>query len=186
MVVIIHSFYCLDSLYEAILDAAPDATARSHLLAATKKESGAWLHALPMSSLELHMDDDIIRIAVGLRLGVTLTHPHHCRLCGAEVDHLATHGLSCRKSLGRHPCHAAINDLVRRSLAAAKILLHLEPIGISSSDGKRPDGITIVPWKSGRVLVWDATCPDAYAPSYVPLAMREAGAFHRWCCTSLR
>ena len=26
------------------------------------------------------------------------------------------------------------------------------------------------------MLVWDATCPDAYAPSYVPLAMREAGA----------
>ena len=87
MVVIIHSFYCLDSLYEAILDAAPDATARSRLLAATKKESGAWLHALPMSSLELHMDDDIIRIAVGLRLGVTLTRPHRCRLCGAESGH---------------------------------------------------------------------------------------------------
>ena len=162
--------------YEAILAAAPDTTACARLLAATKKETGAWLHALPISSLGLRMDDEILRVAVGLRLGVTLCHPHSCQLCGAEVDHLATHGLSCRRSLGRHPRHAAVNDLVKRSLAAAKIPSLLEPTGVSSSDGKRPDGITIVPWKSGRVLVWDATCPDTYAPSYVPLATREAGA----------
>ena len=41
-----------------------------------------------------------------------------CHLCRAEVGHLATHGLSCRKSLGRHPRHAAINDLVKSSLAS--------------------------------------------------------------------
>ena len=40
------------------------------------------------------MDDDTIRVAVGLRLGIPLCHPHHCSLCGAEVDNLATHGLS--------------------------------------------------------------------------------------------
>ena len=52
--------------YEAILAAAPDTTARARLLAATKKETGAWLHALPISSLGLRMDDEILRVAVGL------------------------------------------------------------------------------------------------------------------------
>ena len=33
-----------------------------------------------------------------------------------------------------------------------------------------------MPWKSGRVLVWDATCPDTFAPSHLQLAVREAGA----------
>ena len=92
------------------------------------------------------------------------------------MDHLATHGLSCRKSQGRHSRHAAINDLIKRSLAAVKIPAHLEPTGISRSDGKRPEGATIVPWKGGRVLVWDATCPDTLAPSHITLATREAGA----------
>ena len=57
----------------------------------------------------------------------------------------------------------AINDLIKRSLAAVKIHAHLESTGISKSDGKQPDGATIVPWKGERVLVWDATCPDTFA-----------------------
>ena len=162
--------------YENLLDAAPDACSRSRLLAAARKESGAWLHAFPMSALGLRMDDEVIQIAMGLRLGVTLCQPHQCRQCRAHVDHLATHGLCCRKSQGRHPRHAAISELIKRSLASAKIPSHLEPTGISQSDGKRPDGATIVPWRSGRVMVWDATCPDTFAPSHISLATSEAGA----------
>ena len=85
-------------------------------------------------------------------------------------------GWGCPKSQGRHSRHAAINDLIKRLLAAVKIPAHLEATGISRSDGKRPDGATIVSWKGGKVLVWDATCPDTFAPSHITLAMREAGA----------
>ena len=91
------------------------------------------------------------------------------------IFHLGLHGLSCRKSQGRHPRHAAVNELIRRSLASAKIPSHLEPSGITRSDGKRPDGATIMPWKNGRTMVWDATCPDTFAPSHVAHAAREAG-----------
>ena len=34
----------------------------------------------------------------------------------------------------------------------------------------------MVPWKIGRVLVWDVTCADTLAPSHRQLASREAGA----------
>ena len=34
----------------------------------------------------------------------------------------------------------------------------------------------MTPWKCGRVLVWDVTCPDTFAPSHVMLATSEAGA----------
>ena len=32
-----------------------------------------------------------------------------------------------------------------------------------------------MPWKNGRTMVWDVTCPDTFAPSHVAHAAREAG-----------
>jgi len=160
---------------EHLLKDISDPRARARLLASRTKESGAWLNVLPISSLGLRMDDNTIRIAVGLRLGVPLCRPHSCQHCGAEVDSLATHGLSCRWSEGRHHRHAALNNIIHRALSSAKIPSRLEPSGLQRSDGKRPDGITVVPWKCGKLLVWDATCPDTFAPSYISSAASEAG-----------
>ena len=140
------------------------------------KGSDAWLNVLPISSLGLRMDDNTIRTAVGLRLGAPLCRPHACHHCGSEVDSLATHRLSCRWSEGRYHRHAALNDIVHRALTSAKIPSRLEPSGLYRTDGKRPDGITVVPWKNGRLLVWDATCPDTFAPSYLASTTSDAGA----------
>ena len=71
---------------------------------------------------------------------------------------------------------AAVNNVVHRSLSSAKVPSRLEPSGLYCSDGKRPDGITVMPWKDGKLLMWDATCPDTFASSYVALATSEAGA----------
>ena len=148
-----------------LLENAPDARCRARLLAASTMDAGTWLNALPISSL-LRMDDDTIRVAIGLRLGSSLCRPHVCAHCGAEVDSLATHGLSCRWSEGRHHRHAPLNDILHRALTSAHVPSRLEPSGLYRSDGKRPDGITVVPWKNRKLLVWDATCPDTFAPSY--------------------
>ena len=177
---------CVQETYDNLLENASDPRSRARLLAAATKESGAWLNALPISSLGLRMDDNVVRIAVGLRLGVPLCRPHRCRDCRDEVDELATHGLGCVKSKGRHPRHAAINSVIQRSLAAAQIPSTLEPTGLSRSDGKRPDGATIAPWKSGRPLVWDATCPDTYAASYVIQSTSEARAVAKLAETKKR
>ena len=83
---------------ESLLENAPDDMAHARLLAVSTKESGAWLHALSISSVGLRMDDNTVRAAVGQRLGSTLCRPHTCQHCGADVSHLATHGLSCKKS----------------------------------------------------------------------------------------
>ena len=166
----------MEATADALLDSAPDAKSRARLLAASSKESGAWLNALPVSSLGLRMDDDTIRIAVGLRLGSPLCRPHTCQHCGEAVDQSGTHGLSCHHSVGRHSRHAALNNLIHKTLSTAKIPSRLEPSGLCQSDGKRPDGVSIVPWKSGKFLVWDATCPDTFAPSYLALTCTSSEA----------
>ena len=74
------------------------------------------------------------------------------------------------------PSPTAVNDIVHCVIFAAHLSSRLEPTGLSRSDNKRPDRVTLVPWRSGRLLVWDATCPDTFAPSHLPSATREAGA----------
>ena len=54
------------------------------------------------------------------------------------------------------------------------------------SDGKRPDGITMVPWEYGKLLVWDATCTDTYTPSYTSSASCEAGGVGAMAMTRKR
>ena len=83
-------------------------------------------------------------------IGSTLCQPHTWHR--AQRDGTTTYGLSCRWSKRQHHFHAAVNYIVH-------LLSRLEPTGLFCSDGKQPDGITLVPWRSCRLLVWDATCP---------------------------
>ena len=109
-----------------LLESAANDLTKVRLLGFSCPESGAWLNALPLSCIGLRMDDDVIRIAVGLRLGLALCHPHACSDCGAEVNVDGIHGLSCRYSRGRHSRYSALNDIVKCSLEAAKIPSPLE------------------------------------------------------------
>ncbi len=64
-------------LTSQLLEEARDEACRARLLASASKESGAWLHALPVTSLGLRLDDDSVSIAVGVRLGVPVCGPTH-------------------------------------------------------------------------------------------------------------
>src|SRR6218665_1746826 len=54
-----------------------------------------WLMALPITSCGLCIDNEGVRVAVGLRLGLDLCSPHMCQ-CGDAVSSDGHHGLVCR------------------------------------------------------------------------------------------
>lgn len=146
------------------------------LAAASSPHSGDWLKAFPSSATGTMLDDACLRVAICQRLGLRVCEPHPCR-CGLTVDGLGLHPLSCRMSAGRIPRHAALNDIVRRGLTSAGIPSILEPVGLDRGDGKRPDGITIFPYRHGRCLVWDATCTDTFSQrALVPSATQPGTA----------
>ena len=130
---------------------------------------------MPVPSLGLKLDDKSIRVACGLHLGCPLCHIHNCT-CGKRVDPNGYHGLSYRMCYGRHSRHDHVNRLIKEALGSAEITSRLEPTGTSKLDKKRPDGISYYPFKNGRCLAWDYTCPDTLAISHVKKSTsKEAG-----------
>ena len=166
----------VSSIAAELLATAPDSFSKVRLLSASKKESGAWLHTLPVTSVGLHMDDNTIRIAIGLRLGAPHCIPHLCHHCGSNVDAFGTDELSFCYSADRHFRHAMLNDILHRALSSANVPSRLEPTGLDHADDKHPDGISMIPWSNGRLLVWDATCVDTFAPSHLSITASEVHA----------
>ncbi|KAJ4436666.1 hypothetical protein ANN_16797 [Periplaneta americana] len=115
------------------------------------------------------------KIAMALRLGCKLCQPHQC-ICVGIADIYGYHALSCARSKGRIPRHTSLNDIIKRSLTSCGIPSLLEPPGISRADGKRPDGLTLIPWSRGKSLIWDSTCVDTLAPSHLPNTSRRAAS----------
>jgi hypothetical protein len=72
--------------------------------------------------------------------------------------------------------HQQLNDLLWRALVRARIPAVKEPSGLARSDGKRPDGMSLIPWRVGRCLIWDVTVSDTLAPSYLALTSITTGS----------
>ena len=49
---------------------------------------------------------------------------------------------------------------------------------LTRSHGKRPDGLSLVPWEAGKPLTWDVKVICQLADLYVAAAAREAGSFN--------
>lgn len=85
------------------------------------------------------------------------------------------HRLSCLSSSGRLSRHHALNDIIPRhrignsprALILAKIPCVTKPRGLVRTDGRRPDGLILVPWQRGRSLLWDVTCFSTFAAPLV-------------------
>jgi len=85
------------------------------------------------------------------------------------------HGLVCKKAPSRTTRHHAVNDAIAHSLTAAGIPVSKEPSGLTRTDGKRPDGLTLIPWQAGKPLTWDITVVSTLTDSYVSRSSQSAG-----------
>ena len=66
-----------------------------------------------------------------------------------------------------------MNELVDWAMVSAGIPVTKEPNGLSRSDGKPPDGLSLVPSEEGKPLTWGVTVVCPLADSYVATAARS-------------
>ena len=128
------------------------------------KFGSQWLNVVPCKNLGLKLDDQQLRISIGVHLGANICVAHTCH-CGKRVELDGVHRLSCTKSAGRFSRHATLNSLIKQTLGSLDLPSMLETRGLYRTDGKRPDGVTMIPWEMGKQLVWDVTVVDTPAPS---------------------
>ena len=164
----------MNKRFLTIFNEAQSNVEKARLLAVSSEHSSDYLYALPLASLGLKLDDQSLRISCALRLGSLICHNHKC-ICGNNVDSSGRHGLSCKLQAGRHQRHSTLNDIVQRALSSAGYPSKLEPTGLSRKDGKRPDGLSLFPFKLGKCLIWDSTVVDTLAASYVDQTARHPG-----------
>lgn len=80
------------------------------------------------------------------------------------------------KTGGHYSGHADLNKILSGALSTARIPNILEPQGLSRLDGKRPDGMTLIPWKNGKAILWDSTVRNTLANSYLHSTSKKAGS----------
>lgn len=121
------------------------------------------------------MDNETIRIAIGLRLEAAICVSHSCAHYGENVDNSTNNELSCKWSEGRHPKHASINEIIHRALCTAQVHQnwnHRDFIEIMNAD--QMDAHLLL----GRVVRFSVgfTFPDIYDPFYRTAADNGAGS----------
>ena len=139
---------------------------RAKLLAIKASHTSDWLFAVPISSCRLRMCDETIRVAVGLYLGLNLCEAYTCPGC-ALMNAWGIPGLSCKTSAMRSSRHHQVNDFIWWALKHCDVPANKELSGLLNNNGKRTDGLTLVPWQNGRCLTWDTTVVDSLV-SIVP------------------
>ena len=85
---------------------------------------------------------------------------------------------SCRRQRNSqlHLQEGSWQDNEAPGFSAADVPVTKEPSGLLRSDGKRPDGLSLFPWQSGKALCWDVTVICLLADSYFSDAARGTGS----------
>jgi len=155
-----------------------EARQKASFLTASSQHRGDWLAVLPIASCGQRLDDEAVRVAVALRLGLNLSIRHACR-CVSQIDARGLHAFVSKFAPGKFARHQAINDVISRAFASAHAGARYKRAytSLSRSDGRRPDGINLIPWQNGKALTWDViTVAAILADAYISASARSAGA----------
>ena len=86
--------------FNLIAEQAPTVIDKAWLLTVQVPHRSDWLHALPISSCGLRLNNEAVRVTVGLRLGLELCQLHYVHVAPL-IDDKGLHGFSCKMSVGR-------------------------------------------------------------------------------------
>ena len=151
---------------EIIVENASTDRDRARLIAVASLDSGDWLHALPVCSCGLRLDDEAIRVAIGLRLGRPFVPSTPATVAHGSTA-LVTHVLSCRLGTGRLARHQQLNDSVCRALERASIVSKQRVNEISCGTANCAQTVLPSSLREGlKCLTWVVTVAVTFVSTY--------------------
>jgi hypothetical protein len=163
---------------QELLDKETDTYHQKRLQSLKNDYASDWLNAVPSKPIGTFLNDEELRAALCLRLGLPFAEEHACK-CGATTDRLGRHCFSCKKNPGKSLRHSAVNSILSKNLQAMGMQNLLEPSNLFQANGLRPDGVTLLPYKAGKSLIWDFTCPHPLCQSHLSRIKVTDGAEDR-------
>ena len=163
-----------EKIIKLLHSSTDDMTSKARIIGVSTKDASSWLNAYPIVALGLKLPNAMFRTCIAFRIGASVCKEYTCK-CGTTVDRLGLHTLSCKNNKGKYYRHSLLNDTIYRALSTADVPSIKEPMGILRNDGKRPDGMTLVPYSYGRSLLWDVTVVNTLAVSYQRDALLDSG-----------
>lgn len=139
---------------------------KARLVSASSDSAGDWLQCIPSANLGLRLSTQQFHVACSLRLGCSITQEHQCRNCSAPVDRQAMHIMNCKRGTSKKIRHDAINKVISTSMTKNAIPNVTEPRNLMPDSYKLPDGVTLIPFSSGKCLAWDVSVINPTTSQY--------------------
>ena len=83
----------------------------------------------------------------------------------------------CKQALSRIARHQAINNVVACTISTSGT--PKEPVRLTRTDGKPPDGLTLIPWQDGKSLTWEVTVVSTLTDSYLYVTLLKTASVRK-------
>ena len=145
--------------YNAFFSSLPDSREQARLQSLSLPHAGAWLTAVPIKGLDLHLLPAEFQAAVRYRLGLPVfASARRCPACpSGTLDVLGDHAVACGGSGGRISRHDRLRDIIFNATTAASLAPIKEQRNLIPGERSKPGDIFVPTWSAGRPAAFDVT-----------------------------
>ena len=164
--------------YNAFFSSLPDSREQARLQSLSLPYAGAWLTAVPIKGLGLHLLPADFQAAVRYRLGLPVfASARRCPACPSGIlDVLGDHAVACGGSGGRISRHDRLRDIIFNATSAASLAPIKEQRNLIPGERSKPGDIFIPTWSAGRPAAFDVTVTSPLQLSLLSRAAETPGA----------
>ena len=166
-----------NSAFDNFLGKQSSIREKARLKTLSLPQSGAWLSAAPIPTLDLHLSSNELRVALKFRLGVKLyENETKCSFCkSGTLDVMGDHAVSCHGRGDMISRHDRIQVKIISAYSGALLSPICEQKSLLPDNNSRPGDIFLPVWNAGQPAALDVTVTSPLQSSFIIRALEKSG-----------